>query len=171
MITRVVATITAASLAVLMPTLGFTSMTVCLLEQGRAFVAYNYNFHPSEGVVLVNKRGTRKQSRVEPQGARWTARHGSITFNQFGRDHPAAGVNEQELMVSLMWLDATAYPPHDHRPAVGILEWIQYHLGQHASVAEVVAPALENKGNFLLTLRAGRPTITVNEPAFRVTTS
>jgi hypothetical protein len=80
MITRIVATITAASLAVLMPTLGFTSMTVCLLEQGRAFVAYNYDFHPSEGVVLVNKRGTRKQSRVEPQGARWTARHGSITL-------------------------------------------------------------------------------------------
>jgi penicillin V acylase-like amidase (Ntn superfamily) len=141
MTTRVVATIAAAILAVLMATPGFTCTTVCLLEQGRALVAYNYDFHPSEGLVLVNKRGTRKQSRVEPQGASWTARHGSITFNQFGRDNPTTGVNEQGLMVSLMWLDATAYPPPDHRPAVGILEWIQYHLDQHASVAEVVANA------------------------------
>jgi penicillin V acylase-like amidase (Ntn superfamily) len=141
MTTRVVATIAAAILAVLMATPGFTCTTVCLLEQSRALVAYNYDFHPSEGLVLVNKRGTRKLSRVEPQGASWTARHGSITFNQFGRDNPTTGVNEQGLMVSLMWLDATAYPPPDHRPAVGILEWIQYHLDQHASVAEVVANA------------------------------
>jgi penicillin V acylase-like amidase (Ntn superfamily) len=139
--TRVVATIAGAILAVLMATSGFTCTTVCLLEQGRALVAYNYDFHPSEGLVLVNKRGTRKQSRVEPQGASWTARHGSLTFNQFGRDNPTTGVNEQGLMVSLMWLDATGYPPPDHRPAVSILEWIQYHLDQHASVAEVVANA------------------------------
>jgi choloylglycine hydrolase len=35
----------------------------------------------------------------------------------------------------------TGYPPADHRPTVGILEWIQYNLDQHASVAEVVANA------------------------------
>src|SRR5262249_56155005 len=32
-------------------------------------------------------------------------------------------------------------PAADGRPAVGILEWIQYNLDRHASVAEVVANA------------------------------
>lgn len=141
MTTRFVATIAAAILAVLIATPGFTCTTVCLLDQDRALVAYNYDFHPSEGLILVNKRGTSKKSRVEPQGASWTAGHGSVTFNQFGRDNPTTGVNEKGLMVSLMWLDATGYPPPDHRPAVGILEWIQYNLDHHASVAEVVANA------------------------------
>jgi penicillin V acylase-like amidase (Ntn superfamily) len=141
MTTRFVATIAAPIFTVLLATPGFTCTTVCLLEQGRVLVAYNYDFHPSAGLVLVNKRGTSKKSRVEPQGATWTARHGSVTFNQFGRDNPTTGVNEKGLMVSLMWLDATGYPPPDHRPAAGILEWIQYHLDNHASVAEVVANA------------------------------
>ncbi len=42
-------------------------------------------------------------------------------------------------MVSLMWLDDTRYPPADDRPAIGILEWIQYNLDRHATVAEVLA--------------------------------
>lgn len=132
----------AAVIAVLSATTpAFGCTTVCLLEKDRAVVAYNYDFSPSEGLALVNKRGTRKRSRVASQGASWTGRYGSVTFNQFGRDNPMTGVNEKGLMVSLMWLDGTRYPPADGRPAVGILEWIQYHLDNHASVAEVVAAA------------------------------
>lgn len=140
MTTRFVAIIAAVIFAVLIATPGFTCTTLCLLEKGRALVAYNYDAWASEGLVLVNKRGTSKKSRVK-QGASWTARHGSVTFNQFGRDEPNSGVNEKGLMVSLMWLDATRWPPADHRPAVGLLEWIQYNLDNHASVAEVVANA------------------------------
>ena len=64
-----------------------------------------------------------------------------MTFNQFGRDNPMTGINEKGLMVSQMWLDETRYPPADSRPAIGILEWIQYNLDRHASVAEVLADA------------------------------
>ena len=84
--------------------------TVCLLEKGRAVVAYNYDVHAPEGLVLVNKRGMRKVSSVRNQGATWTAAHGSVTFNQFGRDHPMTGLNEKGL---------TKYPPEDGRHAVG----------------------------------------------------
>lgn len=85
MTTRFVATIAAAIFAVLIATPGFTCTTLCLLEKGRALVAYNYDAWASEGLVLVNKRGTSKKTRVK-QGASWTARYGSVTFNQFGRD-------------------------------------------------------------------------------------
>jgi penicillin V acylase-like amidase (Ntn superfamily) len=115
--------------------------TVCLVEKGRAIVAYNYDFYPPDGLILINKRGTSKTSLLRERGAAWTARFGSVTFNQFGRDNPTTGINERGLMVALMWLDETRYPPADARPAIGILEWIQYNLDRHARVAEVLADA------------------------------
>jgi penicillin V acylase-like amidase (Ntn superfamily) len=127
------------SLAALVATPVLACTTVCLLEKDRMVVAYNYDFYPPEGLVLVNKRGTRKASLVRTQGAAWVATYGSITFNQFGRDNPMTGINEKGLMVSQMWLDETRYPPADSRPAIGILEWIQYNLDRHASVAEILA--------------------------------
>jgi penicillin V acylase-like amidase (Ntn superfamily) len=134
-------------LALLVPALVsapvFPCTTICLGDSDRPVAAYNYDFHPSEGLVLVNKRDTRKRSRLETGGTTWTSRYGSVTFNQFGRDTPTTGMNEKGLMVSLMWLDGTEYPPADGRPAAGILEWIQYNLDTRASVAEVVAGASE----------------------------
>ena len=115
--------------------------TVCVGDDTRPVVAYNYDFDPQEGLVLVNKRGTVRKSRVDPGGLTWTSRYGSVTFNQFGRDNPTTGMNEKGLMVSLMWLEGTEYPPADSRPALAILEWIQHHLDTSASVAEVVADA------------------------------
>ena len=132
-----VATVT---FAVLVATPGFTCTTLCLVEKGRVLVAYNYDAWASEGLVLVNKRGMSKQGRIK-EAASWTARYGSVTFNQFGRDEPISGVNEKGLMGSVMWLDGTRYPAADHRPPIGLLRWIQYHLDNHANVAEVVANA------------------------------
>jgi len=128
-------------LATLPTTVGFACTTICVGDDDRPVVAYNYDFHPSEGLALVNKRGTSKRSRVETGGMAWTSRYGSVTFNQFGRDNPTTGMNEKGLMISLMWLDGTEYPPPDRRPATGVLEWIQYNLDMHASVAEFAAAA------------------------------
>jgi hypothetical protein len=65
MTTRFVATIAAVIFAVLMATPGFTCTTLCLFEKGRALVAYNYDAWASEGLVLVNKRGTSKKGRAK----------------------------------------------------------------------------------------------------------
>ena len=129
------------SLAALVATPALSCTTVCLLDGTRPVVAYNYDFDPPEGLALVNKRAMTKRSALRAQPATWTAAYGSVTFNQFGRDNPTTGVNEKGLMVSLMWLDETRYPAADSRPALGILEWIQYNLDRHASVAEVLANA------------------------------
>jgi penicillin V acylase-like amidase (Ntn superfamily) len=136
-------TVTLASLAVavLVTTPVFSCTTVCVLEKDKAIVAYNYDFYSPEGLVLVNKRGMRKVSFIRAQGATWVATYGSVTFNQFGRDNPMTGINEKGLMVSQMWLDETRYPPADTRPVIGNLEWIQYNLDRHGSVAEVLADA------------------------------
>jgi len=128
-------------LAALVATPALSCTTVCLGDGARPVVAYNYDLDPHEGLVLVNKRNVTKRSFLGGQGASWTAAYGSVTFNQFGRDNPTTGINEKGLMVSLMWLDETKYPTADGRPAVGVLEWIQYNLDRHASVAEVLANA------------------------------
>lgn len=138
---RHVCIIAGLSLAALVATPALSCTTVCLLEKEKVVVAYNYDFYPPEGLVLVNKCGTRKISTLRTQGATWAATYGSVTFNQFGRDNPMTGMNEKGLMVSQMWLDETRYPPADTRPAIGNLEWIQYNLDRHASVAEVLANA------------------------------
>ena len=99
----------------------------------------NYDFEIGYGLVMVNKRDARKTSQKKNKPAAWTTRFGSVTFNQFGRDTPMGGMNEQGLVVELMWLDGTRYPDADSRGELGTLEWIQYQLDTASSVAEVIA--------------------------------
>lgn len=114
--------------------------TFCLLDGGRVVVGRNYDFEIGDGLILVNKRGVERRSGIAGQpAAQWVSRYGSLTFNQFGRDSPTGGVNEAGLVVDVLWLDGTRYPDADARPALGVLEWIQYLLDTKASVAEVLA--------------------------------
>jgi choloylglycine hydrolase len=69
----------------------------------------------------------------------WVSKYGSITFNQYGKEFPTGGMNEKGLVVELMWQDGTEYPKQDQRPVLGVLQWIQYQLDNHATVEEVIA--------------------------------
>src|SRR6185503_2829789 len=69
----------------------------------------------------------------------WVSKFGSITFNQYGKEFPTGGMNENGLVVELMWLDDTKYPANDSRPAVGVLQWIQYQLDNCLTIDEVIA--------------------------------
>lgn len=111
--------------------------TFCLARNGEVVFGRNYDFQIGDGAVLINARGLQKKS---TRGTRsWASRYGSVTFNQFGRETPMDGMNEAGLVIALMWLDGTVYPKPDERPALGVLEWIQYHLDNYRSVAEVLA--------------------------------
>jgi penicillin V acylase-like amidase (Ntn superfamily) len=117
--------------------------TFCLERKGQVVFGKNYDFGIGYGMLVVNKRGVSKTALVDPpnRSAKWTSRYGSLTFNQFGREFPSGGMNEAGLAVELMWLDAAEYPKPDSRPAVGVLEWIQYQLDNFATAGEVVANA------------------------------
>jgi penicillin V acylase-like amidase (Ntn superfamily) len=88
---------------------------------------------------VVNKRGVARTADGGDRPARWTSRFGSVTFNQYGRDFPSGGMNEAGLVIELMWLDGSRYPAADARSTVDVLQWIQYNLDRHATVAEVLA--------------------------------
>jgi len=128
-----------AALALLL-ILAASAADACTTFCARGLFGRNYDFEIGYGMVVVNKRGLEKSSQRD-NGARWTSRFGSVTFNQFGRDNPMGGMNEKGLVVELMWLDGTRYPKPDARPEVGTLEWIQYQLDTAATVDEVIASA------------------------------
>ena len=104
----------------------------------------NYDWGLDDALLVVNKRGCRKESVSRPEengeNAAWTAQYGSITFNQYGRELPTGGINEAGLVVETMALSATRYPEPDHRPYIGAaLQWRQYLLDTCETVADVIA--------------------------------
>ena len=113
--------------------------TFCFEEGGALVFGKNYDWNVDDGFVIVNKRGVAKQALADERPLRWTSRFGSVTFNQYGREFPNGGINEQGLVIELMWLDDTEYPTPDARGALPTLQWIQYQLDNAATVDDVVA--------------------------------
>jgi choloylglycine hydrolase len=114
--------------------------TFCLRDGGRILFGKNYDWNVGDGMLVVNQRGLARTAGVEEDTpASWVSRYGSVTFNQYGRDFPSGGMNEAGLVIELMMLEGSRYPGRDQRPAVDVLQWIQYNLDTHASVAEVLA--------------------------------
>lgn len=101
----------------------------------------NYDWISDAGMVCTNLRGLSKTSLKTENGEtiNWVSTYGSITFNQFGKEFPTGGMNEKGLVVELMWLDETKYPANDNRPAVGVLQWIQYQLDNCTTIDDVIA--------------------------------
>lgn len=115
--------------------------TFCLKNKGEVLFGKNYDWVIGDGMVFVNRRGVSKWSALEGEMnvAKWTSKYGSVTFNQYGRESPSGGMNEAGLVIELMWLDDTQYPKADARPAIDVLEWIQFNLDTAATAAEVIA--------------------------------
>lgn len=115
--------------------------TFCLKNKGEVLFGKNYDWMIGDGMVFVNKRGVSKWSSLEGEKnvAKWVSKYGGVTFNQYGWESPSGGMNEAGLVIELMWLDDTKYPPADSRPAIDVLEWIQFNLDTAATTDEVIA--------------------------------
>lgn len=115
--------------------------TFCMKDAKGLVFGRGYDFDIGEAMILVNPRGVAKVSTIEPNPARWNAEFGSVTFNQFGKDSPAGGVNERGLIMEVMDLEATKLPPPDNRPNIGTLEFIQYLLDTSKNVEDAISKA------------------------------
>ena len=114
--------------------------TVEIPRSKEKIVAKSYDWDQGHGMAFVNLSGIAKKAVPMKPGddpAPWVAKYGSVTFNQHGREFPLGGMNEKGLVVEIMWLNGSGYPPADKRKSVNELQWIQYQLDQHASLAEV----------------------------------
>lgn len=106
---------------------------------GMPYVAKNHDFMVGDGLLIVNTRGRIKRALDHGDALAWRATYGSVSYNQFGREFPNAGMNEAGLTVEMLWLDEAEFPQPDARPAVGVLQWIQYQLDTASTVDEVLA--------------------------------
>jgi choloylglycine hydrolase len=113
--------------------------TFCIDSPNGPVFGKNYDWDLADGLVVVNKRNVAKTALTPDFPARWTSKHGSVTFNQYGRGMPCGGINEAGLVIEIMWLDESRYPAVDERASVPELQWIQYHLDTSSSVEEVIA--------------------------------
>ena len=100
----------------------------------------NLDWKTSLGLVIVNKRGIKKTSVVDPPETpvTWVSRYGSVTFNQVGKEFPYGGINEAGLVVEQMMLPQTEYPSVDERPVTCDVQWIQFQLDNFGTVGEVI---------------------------------
>jgi penicillin V acylase-like amidase (Ntn superfamily) len=119
--------------------LGLACTTFCLQKNGQIIFGRNYDWVTGAGIVFTNQKGLVKSTSGTTARSSWVSKYGSITFNQYGKEFPTGGMNENGLVVELMWLDGTSYPEPDGRPELGVLRWIQYQLDNHETVKEVIA--------------------------------
>lgn len=129
---------------ILFPISGYPCTTFVHENNSKQVFGRNYDWNLGDALIMVNKRGCLKRSTNRPnekgEKAIWTAKYGSVTFNQYGRELPMGGMNEVGLVVEAMALSDTRYPIPDDRPYVGSAsQWRQYLLDTCATVAEVIA--------------------------------
>ncbi len=107
-------------------------------------LAKNFDWHFGSGYLVKNPGGVTRSALplLGGEPAKWTSRHGSLTFTQYGAGLPYGGINQRGLAIEMLWLDETVYPAAAP-PTIGELEWIQYQLDVHATVAEVLASVEE----------------------------
>lgn len=119
----------------------YACTTFFINKNGQMVFGRNYDWISDAGMVCTNLRGLSKTSLKTENGETisWVSKYGSLTFNQYGKEFPTGGMNEKGLVVELMWLDETKYPANDNRPAVGVLQWIQYQLDNCATIDDVIA--------------------------------
>ena len=134
----------------------------CLQDGDHHILAKNLDWPIAEGLIFVNKRGIVKAAFGAPSGKlAWTARYGSVTFNQFGKEFPLGGMNERGLVIEE--LNSWGDPPREpDLPTLNEFQWVQYLLDNFTSIEEilharplpVIDPLLGNL-HYLLADRSG----------------
>ncbi|MCP3924971.1 MAG: linear amide C-N hydrolase [Desulfobacterales bacterium] len=124
----------------LIPSLAFSCSTFSFTDNGKILFGRSYDWNIGYGYLIKNNRNIRKTTYLPyvEKRAVWTSKYGSITFNQYGREYPIGGMNEKGLVVEVMVLRSSKYPPKDMRPAVSELGYVQYQLDTSASIEDVI---------------------------------
>jgi penicillin V acylase-like amidase (Ntn superfamily) len=119
---------------------GNACTTFFINYNGQMVFGRNYDWIADAGMICTNQKGLAKTSMKNNDGTTisWISQFGSITFNQYGKEFPTGGMNEKGLVVELMWLDGTIFPSRDDRPAIGVLQWIQYLLDNCSRIDDVI---------------------------------
>ena len=126
--------------------------TFMLSREGALVYGHNLNENGIDvpGMVFVNKRGVLKRGRTwhemtsrggdGPSSLVWISRHGSVTFNFFGRDLPDGGMNDAGLYIWEM-SDRADYPKDPSMPRLMHMNWMQFVLDSYETIDDVIRSA------------------------------
>jgi penicillin V acylase-like amidase (Ntn superfamily) len=89
--------------------------------------------------LWVLPRGMERDGAAGERSATWTSRYGSLVVTGYDIS-TADGMNEEGLVVNLLWEVEATYPSDDgNTPRISLSVFPQYLLDRHATVAEAVA--------------------------------
>ncbi len=114
------------------------SCTAFLMNQGgRFYVGKNYDWQVESGLIIQNKRNIEKTAFGVKNPAKWVSKYGSISFCQYGHDFPCGGMNEQGLVIEVLWLDESVYE-EKNSSEIDNMQWVQFQLDNSATVSDVL---------------------------------
>lgn len=102
-------------------------------------ISKNLDWEIDDGLIFINNKNVLKESvkLSNMKTVQWRSKHGSITFNQFGKDFPLGGMNECGLVI-----EELSYSPTEYSEVVDKklteLQWIQYNLDNFKTTKEVI---------------------------------
>lgn len=135
--------ITAVGLALaLMGSPANACLTFCLQHEKNIVYGRNFDWKVDTGAVFINRRNVRKKAIVFPpeKAVSWVSKYGSVTFNQFSKEVPIGGMNDEGLVIESL-VSKAKHPRANKSKAINELQWIQYHLDTCRTVDEVVQSA------------------------------
>ena len=101
------------------------------------YLGKNLDWEIGRGYIFYNLEGIAKTSIVDTN-LQWVSIYASITNNQFGKEFPLGGMNEQGLVIEELSLFGQAYSKDESKHLLNEFQWIQYQLDVSASVNEVI---------------------------------
>ncbi len=122
------------------PTIGCTAF---YLKNGSDhYVSKNLDWSIENGYVFLNERNVNKSILVteffSANEFKWTSKYRSLTFNQFGKEFPLGGINEQGLVVEELNAIPVKLSLNDSIRYFNEFQLTQYLLDNCKSVEEVV---------------------------------
>ncbi len=94
--------------------------------------------------LWIFPRGMERGADMGPKALRWTSKYGSVIASGY-ESGTADGMNEKGLVVNMLYLAESKYPPEDDRPTLVTGAWAQYVLDNFATVGEAVEELLQDK--------------------------
>ncbi|MFP5221346.1 MAG: linear amide C-N hydrolase [Acidobacteriota bacterium] len=118
---------------------------------GNLVFGKNLDYSAGSAHVTVNKRDVSKTSRIAPPevATSWTSRYGSVTFDMLGKEFAQGGMNEAGLVIESLLVPQGKYAEKDGRPGLIMQQWVQYHMDNSATVADVIASDAAVRMSFL----------------------
>lgn len=115
-----------------------SACTVFSIKQNNQLImAKNLDWAIDDGLIFINKKGIKKFAHTSTKfKLEWTSKYGSITFNQFGKEFPLGGINEEGLVVEELnnWGEV---PETDSLFILNEFQIVQYILDNYSSTKDL----------------------------------